>query len=185
MSEVLYFNNQKEFIDWLEINHQTTSEIWVGFFKKKTNIASLTWSESVDCALAFGWIDGIRKTVDEDSYKIRFTPRKPNSVWSKINVNKVERLIELNKMQPEGLALFNQRKNQVGYSSAHRNVTLLKEYEDIIRKNQASWKFYNQLPAAYKRDSIWWVMNAKKEETQIKRLNRLIVAWEKGDMLRP
>lgn len=185
MSDVRYFSNQKEFNDWLEIHHQTTNEIWVGFFKKKTKKASITWPESVDCALAFGWIDGIRKVIDEDSYKVRFTPRKPNSVWSKVNVQKVENLIELGHMRSEGLVLFNQRKDQTGYSSASRNVDLKKEYEDDIKKNSSAWAFFNQLPASYKRDSIWWIMTAKKEETQLRRLHRLIDSWEKGDMLRP
>lgn len=184
MSEVLFFTNQTEFIDWLAIHHRTVSGIWVVFFKKKTRKASLTWSESVDCALSFGWIDGIRKTIDEDRYKIRFTPRKPNSLWSKVNVQKVHKLIELNQMRPEGLAVFNQRNDQTGYSSVQRNVTLIKEYEDEIRKNPSSWEFFNQLPPSYRRDSIWWVMSAKKEETRLRRLNRLIISWEEGENLR-
>lgn len=118
----------------MECNHKTTSEIWVGFFKKKTNKASLTWTQSVDCALSFGWIDGIRKTVDDDSYKIRFSPRQPNSLWSKVNVEKVHKMIELNQMRSEGLNVFNQRNDKIGYSSANRNVTLMKEYEDEIKK---------------------------------------------------
>ncbi len=185
MSKVLYFSNQKEFTDWLEINHQTTSEIWVGFYKKKANKSGFTWSESVDCALSFGWIDGIRKTIDEESYKVRFTPRHPNSVWSKVNVEKVEKLIELNQMRPEGLVLFNQRKDKTGYSSVSRNVELIEAYEDEIKQNVNAWQFFNQLPASYKRDSIWWVMSAKREETQLRRLDRLIDAWEKEEMLRP
>ncbi|MGX7025929.1 YdeI/OmpD-associated family protein [Vagococcus hydrophili] len=185
MSNILYFRNQEEFIEWLEMNHQTTTEIWLGFFKKKAKKEGLTWSESVDCALMFGWIDGIRKTVDEDSYKIRFTPRKANSVWSKVNIQKVEKLIELNQMKPEGLTVFNQRKDQTGYSAVSRNVELSKEYEALIRQNSSAWEFFNQLPASYKRDSIWWVMTAKREETQLRRLNRLIDAWENGEMLRP
>ena len=185
MSEIIFFSNQKEFVEWLEINHQGTSELWVGFFKKKTNKASLTWSESVDCALPFGWIDGIRKTVDEDRYKIRFTPRKATSVWSKVNVDKVNKLIALNQMRPEGLAVFNQRQDQTGYSSVSKNVELIKEYEERIRKNPRSWEFFNQLPPSYKRESIWWLMSAKKEETRMRRLNRLIVSWDAGEMLRP
>lgn len=180
-----FFSNQIEFIDWLDSHHQTASEVWVVFFKKQTNKANFTWSESVDCALAFGWVDGIRKTVDEDRYKIRFTPRKPNSLWSKVNVQKVHKLIELNQMRSEGLAVFNQRKDQTGYSSASRNGTLPKKYEDEIRKNPSSWEFFNQLPPSYKRDSVWWVISAKKEETRLRRLKRLIVSWAEGEMLRP
>lgn len=185
MSEVIYFSNQKEFVEWLEINHQKTRELWVGFFKKKTKKESLTWSESVDCALPFGWIDGIRKTVDEDSYKIRFTPRKPNSVWSKVNVEKVNKLIEFNQMRPEGLAVFNQRKDTRGYSSANRHGSLTQAYERELKKNTHSWEFFNQLPPSYKRDAIWWVMSAKKAETRLRRLKRLIDAWEEGEMFRP
>lgn len=185
MSKLLYFSNKQEFIDWLEKHHQTTNEIWVGFFKKKSKKVSLTWSESVDCALSFGWIDGIRKTVDEESYKIRFTPRKPNSVWSKVNVQKVEKLIELNQMRPEGLALYHQRKDQEGYSAVSRNVELIKEYEDEIQNNLKAWEFFKQLSASYKRDSIWWIMSAKKEETRLRRLNRLIASWEKEELFRP
>lgn len=185
MSDVIYFSNQKEFVEWLEINHHKTSELWVGYFKKKANKTSLTWSESVDCALSFGWIDGLRKTVDEERYKIRFTPRKPTSVWSKVNVDKVEKLIERQQMRPEGLAVFNQRKDQTGYSSFSRNVELIKEYQEEIRKNPDSWEFFKQLPPAYKRDSIWWLMSAKQEETRMRRLKRLIASWEAGDMSRP
>ncbi|MGX7420236.1 YdeI/OmpD-associated family protein [Carnobacterium gallinarum] len=99
-------------------------------------------------------------------------------------MQKVHKLIELNQMRPEGLTIFNQRKDQTGYSSVHRNVTLIKEYEDKIRKNPSAWEFFNQLPPSYKRDSIWWIMSAKKEETQIRRLNRFITSWEKGEILR-
>lgn len=185
MSDSLFFTNQTEFIEWLTAHHQTSNELWVGFYKKKSKKVSLTWSESVDCALAFGWIDGIRKTIDDESYKIRFTPRKPNSVWSKVNVEKAQKLIELNQMRPEGLALFNQRKDQTGYSSVDRNVALTESYLEEIKKKPASWEFYNQLPPSYKRDSIWWVMSAKKEETRLRRLHRLIEAWAEKEMLRP
>ncbi|MDR2278150.1 MAG: YdeI/OmpD-associated family protein [Vagococcus sp.] len=185
MSEVLFFNNSEEFTDWLENNHQTTSEIWLGFYKKKPNKKNFAWSESVDCALSFGWIDGLRKKVDEDSYKVRFTPRKPNSVWSKVNINKVEKLIELNQMRPEGLTLYNQRKDQTGYSALSREVELKEKYLEEIKKHPKAWGFFQQLPSSYKRDSIWWVMTAKKEETQLRRLHRLIDAWEKEEMLKP
>ncbi|GEK31842.1 hypothetical protein KZO01_21510 [Kurthia zopfii] len=174
MKNAIHFLNQEEFIEWLDAHHDTALEIWVVFSKLKSNSASLTWSESVDCALAFGWIDGIRKSIDDEHYKISFTPRNPNSVWSKVNVQKAQRLIERNQMRPSGLTLFNNRKDQTGYSAANRNIELLKEYEDEIKKNPKSWAFFNQLPPAYKRDSIWWIMSAKKEATQLRRLHRLI-----------
>lgn len=107
MKDAIHFLNQEEFIEWLDAHHDTAREIWVVFSKLKSNSTSLTWSESVDCALAFGWIDGIRKSIDDEHYKIRFTPRNPNSVWSKVNVQKAHRLIKRNQMRPSDLTLFN------------------------------------------------------------------------------
>lgn len=108
-----------------------------------------------------------RKSIDDEHYKIRFTPRNPNSVWSKVNVQKAQRLIERNQMRPSRLTLFQNRKDQTGYSAANRNIELLKKYEDEIKKNPKSWAFFNQLPLAYKRDSIWWIMSAKKRSDTV------------------
>jgi len=173
MANVIFFNNQEEFSDWLE-EHGDASEVWLGYFRKNTGRASLTWSASVDAALCFGWIDGIRKTIDEQSYKIRFTPRKMASVWSAVNVKKVKALIQLKKMKPAGIHLFNNRTDAQGYSSESKNVPLAKEYEEQIKGNQSAWLFLTNLAPSYKRDSIWWVMSAKKEETRLKRLGILI-----------
>lgn len=179
MVDVIFFNNQEEFNDWLE-EHSEASELWVGYFKKSTGRASLTWSSSVDVALCFGWIDGIRKTIDEQSYKIRFTPRKIKSVWSAVNVNKVKTLIPLGIMRPAGMHVFNKRSDEQGYSSEHRIVLLASEYEEQIKANQSAWQFFTNLAPSYKRDSIWWVMSAKKEETQLRRLGILITSSEVG-----
>ncbi|MCJ8325283.1 MAG: YdeI/OmpD-associated family protein [Rhizobiales bacterium] len=179
MEDVIFFKKPEEFHDWLEENAEA-NELWVGFFRKSTGRASLTWSVSVDVALCFGWIDGIRKTIDKQSYKIRFTPRKKTSVWSAVNVNKVKALMQVGKMKPAGMQLFNSRADEQGYSSEHRNVPLAKEYEVQIRANQPAWLFLTNLAPSYKRDSIWWVMSAKKEETRIKRLGILIASSEAG-----
>jgi len=180
MEEIVFFKDQEEFSDWLERRPADAREIWVGYHKKSTGRESLTWSESVDVALCFGWIDGIRKTIDTESYKIRFTPRKVTSVWSAINVKKVKALIELGKMRPEGMRLFNKRTDQEGYSSEHRNVELAKEYEEQLKANSSAWVFFTTLAPSYKRDSIWWVMSAKKEETRLRRLGILIASSEEG-----
>jgi len=179
MVDVIFFNTQEEFSDWLE-EHAEASELWVGYFRKSTGRANLTWSTSVDVALCFGWIDGIRKTIDEQSYKIRFTPRKIDSVWSAVNVNKVKALIQLGKMKPAGMYLFNNRTDAQGYSSEQRNVSLAREYEEQIMANQSAWLFFTNLAPSYKRDSIWWVMGAKKEETRLRRLGILIASSEAG-----
>lgn len=179
MDEVIFFNSQTEFTSWLEVS-SGKSEVWVGYFKKNSGQASLTWSESVDVALCFGWIDGIRKSIDDERYKIRFTPRKINSVWSAVNVNKVKTLIPLGKMKPAGMHVFNLRSDDKGYSSNDREVPLAREYEQQIKANISAWQFFTQLAPSYKRDSIWWVMSAKKEETRLRRLGILISSSEEG-----
>jgi len=177
--DVIFFKNQEAFNDWLE-EHTDASELWVGYFKKKTGLASLTWSESVDVALCFGWIDGIRKTIDEQRYKIRFTPRKMTSVWSAVNVKKVQALVKLEKMRPAGIHLFNNRSDAQGYCSEQRNIPFAREYEEQIKANRSAWIFFTHLAPSYKRDSIWWVMSAKKEETRLKRLGILITSSEEA-----
>ncbi len=179
MDEVSFFTNQVDFSDWLE-KHPQASELWVGYFRKSTGRASLTWSTSVDVALCFGWIDGIRKTIDDQSYKIRFTPRKLKSVWSAVNVKKVKELTSLGKMKPAGMHVFKNRSDAQGYTSEDRDVPLSSEFEEQFKANQPAWQFLSNLAPSYRRDSIWWVMSAKREETRIKRLGILIASSEAG-----
>lgn len=180
METVVFFDNQDEFWHWLETYHTQANEIWVGYFRKSTGRNTLTWSDSVDVALCFGWIDGIRKTIDDQRYKIRFTPRKIHSVWSAVNVKKVNALIQCGKMKPQGLHCFNQRADKQGYSAQQRNVQLAKPYEEKLKANSSAWLFFSRLAPSYQRDSIWWVMSARKEETRQKRLNVLITSSEIG-----
>lgn len=183
MLGVLFFKDSEELSGWLEKNHNKENEVWVGFYKKGTGRVCLTWSKSVDVALCFGWIDGLRKSIDENSYKIRFTPRKIDSVWSAVNIKKVEALIRLGKMKPEGMTLFNSRTDTQGYSSEKRNVELASEYEKIFKENHKAWQSFCNLAPSYKRDSIWWVMSAKREETRLKRLDMLIYSSEEGQKI--
>lgn len=179
MEEAVFFNTQDAFSDWLE-SHPDASEVWLGYFRNSAGRTSLSWSETVDVALCFGWIDGIRKSIDEFRYKIRFTPRKSKSVWSAVNVKKVNELTRLGKMKPAGLHLFNSRTDAKGYSSDDREVPLSKTFEEQIRSNKLAWVFLSNLAPSYRRDSIWWVMSAKKEETRTKRLGILIASSEVG-----
>lgn len=183
MEQVVYFRDKNEFYNWLEENHTTNDHFWVGFYKVKAEQESITWSESVDVALCFGWIDGIRKTIDSKSYKIRFTPRKENSVWSAVNVSKVLSLMESNQMRPEGLRVFNQRKDMEGYSSKTREVELDKVYLEEFMSNKKAWSYFSRQTFTYRRDAIWWIMSAKKKETQLKRLNILVVASEQDQKI--
>lgn len=177
MDTLIFFTSQEAFGDWLEARSDAR-EVWVGYYKKSTGRPSLTWSASVDVALCYGWIDGIRKRIDEDRYRIRFTPRKMDSVWSAVNVKKVETLIALGKMKPAGLHLFHNRSDTQGYSTTDRNIPLAPAYEARLKANQRAWTYFSNLAPSYKRDSIWWVMSAKKEETQLRRLGILIASSE-------
>ena len=179
MEKAVFFTNQDALEAWFKHNPNAT-EVWVGYLRKSTGRDSITWSESVDVALCIGWIDGIRKSIDNESYKIRFTPRTKASARIALNVKKVNELIALEKMTPAGLELFHNRSYDKGYTSANRNVPLSEEFEEIIKANGSAWLFLSNLASSYKRDSIWWVLSAKKEETRLKRLGILIDSSEVG-----
>ena len=171
-----FFRTQPDFREWLQANHDKAQELLVGFYKKCSGKPSITWPESVDQALCFGWIDGIRRNVDPESYSIRFTPRKPRSVWSSINIKRVEYLTENGLMAPAGLKAFEARtENRSGiYSYEQRSDRLPDQYQKKLKQNKPAWEFYNAQGAYYRRLTAWWVVSAKKEETRLRRLDRLI-----------
>lgn len=172
----VFFATPQQFRTWLDKNHQTATELSVGFYKVKSGKVSMSWSESVDQALCYGWIDGVRNSIDEESYRIRFTPRKKNSIWSAVNIKKIKALIEQNLMQPAGLAIYEQRSDKTtkGYSAASMLEKLPAAYEKTFKANKKAWKYFDHLASSYKKSSIHWVMSAKRQETQEKRLNELI-----------
>lgn len=173
---IIFFESSSDFRKWLEQNHSTESELWVGFYKRGSGKPSITWPESVDQALCFGWIDGVRKSIDEQSYKIRFTPRKTDSIWSAINIRRVTELTEKGLMQSAGLKAFESRQeNKAGkYSYENRPASLPPEYEKIFKKNKAAWEFFQSTPAWYRKTSTWWVISAKRDETKLMRLQQLM-----------
>jgi len=177
-----YFATQQDFRNWLEINHDKETELLVGFYKVGCGKPSLTWPQSVDQALCFGWIDGIRKSVDAESYCIRFTPRKPGSTWSAINIRKVEEMNKLGLMLPAGLAAFEKRNEQKSaiYSYENRPEKLTTEYELVFKTHLKAWEFFQSQPKSYQRTAIYWMMSAKQEPTRQKRLNELISDSENG-----
>jgi len=178
----LFFATQDEFRQWLETNHDKESALIVGFYKVNSGKPSMTWSESVDQALCFGWIDGVKHSIDQDSYQIRFTPRKKNSIWSAVNIKKVEGLIENGLMQEAGLVSFNHRtedKSKI-YSFENEEVKFSPELEAIFKSNKAAWDYFQSLAPTYRKPSSNWVMSAKQESTRLKRLHELIADSEKG-----
>lgn len=181
-----FFKTKKELRKWFEKNHLKLDEVWIGYYKKATGKKSITWSESVDEAICFGWIDGIRKSIDEVSYTNRFTPRRPNSNWSAVNIDKVKRLTELGLMKPEGIKAYKKRKSNKSkvYSYEQESDQLEKSFEKIFKKNKKAWQFFNEkLAPSYRKTSIRWVMSARQEKTRIKRLEILIASSAKGEKI--
>ena len=173
---IKFFKSASHFRAWLEANHAVALELWVGFYKKASGHPSITWPESVDEALCFGWIDGVRKSIDEVSYKIRFSPRKPRSIWSVVNIKRANELAAQGLMRPAGTKAFDQRtENRLGvYSYEQRPAELPDPYRAILKQNKAAWDFIEAQPPSYRRMVSWWIISAKKEETKFKRLDRLI-----------
>jgi uncharacterized protein YdeI (YjbR/CyaY-like superfamily) len=181
----IFFTNQASFRMWLEENHKTETELLVGFYKKNSGKANMSWSQSVDEALCFGWIDGVRRSIDEDSYCIRFTPRRSSSTWSSVNINKVEELIKLGLMQPAGLEIYKQRKEEkTGVASYERRAKKLDEYLEIkFKANRIAWEFFSKQAPSYQKTIIHWIMTAKQESTRHLRLDKTIFESEKQKRL--
>ncbi|MFH0893445.1 MAG: YdeI/OmpD-associated family protein [Bacteroidota bacterium] len=173
---LIFFSRQSEFRKWLEKNHKSKTELLVGYYKVGSGKPSMTWSQSVDEALCFGWIDGIRKSVDEESYCIRFTPRKPKSNWSAVNIKKVEELKKQGLMTESGLALFEKRKEEksIIYSYENKPEKLTDDFERKFKKNKKAWTFFQKQAPSYKKTAFYWVMSAKQEATRVSRLEKLI-----------
>ena len=175
-----FFATPTEFRAWLERNHDTAAELLVGFYKKGSGRPSITWPESVDEALCFGWIDGIRRTIDDESYSIRFTPRRARSTWSNVNIKRVAELTRLGRMHPAGLRAFEARdptrSGIYTYEQGARpqDPKLAPAYAKQFKANAKAWAFFQSQAPCYQRLVVHWVMSAKKEETRLKRLATLI-----------
>ena len=173
----VFFADPSEFHIWLQKNHDKASEIWVGFHKKSSGKLGITMPESVDEALCFGWIDSVRRSVSDTSYANRFTRRKTRSTWSAINIERAKELIRLGRMQAAGLRAFEKRTDERSsiYSYEQRQTAALSgAFETEFRANKKAWNFFQSQPPWYRRVSAFWVLSAKREETKLKRLTKLI-----------
>ena len=181
-----FFKTPAAFRKWLAANHHQAKELQVGFYKKSSGKPSITWPESVDEALCFGWIDGIRRKITDESYVIRFSPRRPESIWSAVNIRNVERLIKEKRMMPAGLRAYEQRKEYRSgiYSYEQRPAELVEPYASQFRRNKAAWKFLQAQPPYYRKMMTWFIVSAKTEDTRMKRLNIVIEASAKEQRLR-
>jgi uncharacterized protein YdeI (YjbR/CyaY-like superfamily) len=180
-----FFASPAHFRAWLEKNHASAAQLWVGFHKVHTGKPSLTWPQSVDEALCFGWIDGLRRSLGEDAYMIRFTPRRPTSIWSNVNTKRVPELAKLGLMRPAGMAAFEKYDpaRVTLYSPQARNAAFDAAAEKAFRRNRAAWKFFNEQPPGYRRIVTRWVMTAKRQGTRAKRLAELIEDSAQGKRL--
>ena len=183
--DVTFFATPADFRAWLAEHHDKAEELWVGYYKKGSGKPSITWPESVDEALCFGWIDGVRKRLDDESYVIRFTPRRRSSNWSAVNIRRVDELTEMGRMAPPGRKAFEERDRskdtQYSYEPGLRQLD--ERHEAELRRNERAWRFFQAQPPSYQRAASWWVMSAKKDETQRRRLRALIEASEQGERL--
>jgi len=187
MTEPTYFATPAAWRRWLEKHHDSAQELLVGLYKTTSGKASITWPQSVDEALCFGWIDGVRRRIDEDRYSIRFTPRKPTSTWSAVNVKRMGELIAAGRVAPAGLAAFEKRstKRTGIYSYEQRNeATFPKPFEQRFRAAKEAWRHFQAEAPWYRRMTAYWVMSAKKEETREKRLAELIEASAAGERIK-
>ena len=181
-----FYATPQEWRAWLEENHADAREHWVGFHKRGTGRPSITWPEAVDQALCFGWIDGVRKSVDGERYMIRFTPRKRGSRWSAVNVARVQELTAAGLMRPAGVTAFEARTEVGTYSYEQRDEAAFDpERERRLRENAAAWEYFQSRPPWYRRTATHWVMSAKREETRDRRLARLIEDSAQGRTIGP
>jgi uncharacterized protein YdeI (YjbR/CyaY-like superfamily) len=173
-----FFKKQSEFRDWLTKNHEKENELLVGFYKVDSGKPSLSWSESVDQALCFGWIDGVRKSIDSESYTIRFTPRRTTSIWSAINIRKIEELTQKGLMHPSGIKAFEHRTEQKSKIYSHENETkkLSAPFIKQFKMNKTAWDFFKTQAPSYQKVMTHWIMSAKQEKTQISRLEKTIAS---------
>lgn len=171
-----FFSKPSQFRKWLEKNHAKKTELLVGFYKVGSGKPSMTWSESVDEALCFDWIDGVRTSIDKDRYQIRFTPRKASSFWSAVNIKKVKELTVKGLMHQAGIEIFKKRNESRSgvYSHEKEALDFSPAFEKQFKSNKKAWGYFQSLAPSYRKVSIHWVMSAKQEATQLKRLKILI-----------
>lgn len=178
----IFFPTPSAFRAWLKKNHQKEIELLLGIYKKGSGKKSITWKQAVEQALCFGWIDSVGKSLGTESYQVRFTRRKPDSIWSTVNINKVKELEGLGLMLPAGRVAFEKRKKEKSgiYAHEQKEVTFTPEQEKQFKANKKAWAYFQSLAPSYKKNSINPVISAKQESTKAKRLAKLIADSEKG-----
>ena len=185
--EATFFATQNDFRQWLEDNYKAKTELLVGFYKVGSGKASMSWPESVDQALCYGWIDGVRRTIDGEAYSIRFTPRRQGSIWSAVNIAKIEKLTVAGLVKPEGLAAFEKRtesKSRIYAFEQQETAELPPDLLKIFKANKPAYIFFEAQPPGYKKQMLHWITTAKQEKTRLQRLEKTIEASAQNKRLR-
>ena len=185
--EVIFFKNAAEFRQWLKLNHSTATEVQVGFYKVGSGRANMSWSEAVDEALCFGWIDSVRNSIDAESYTNRFTPRKNSSNWSEVNIRKMDQLIKEGRVTKAGLSVYQLRvtEKKLEYSDESDRQGLPVNYLAQFKKNKAAYKHFTSMAPSYQRTAIHWITSAKQESTRLRRLEQLIIDSNANQKVKP
>lgn len=173
---IKFFKDQQSLRKWFEKNHRKAEELWLGYYKKSAGKASVSYKESVDTALCFGWIDGIAKGIDEEKYCQRYTPRRAKSIWSAVNIKKVEALTKARLMHESGLHVFNNRDKKMAglYSFEQKEIKFTPALSKLMKANKKAWEYFCKAPPGYRKTAAWWVISAKQEETRLRRMKVLI-----------
>jgi len=183
-----FFPTARQLRTWFEKNHDRRGELWVGYYKKGTGRPSVTWPESVDTALCYGWIDGLKRSVDDKRYMLRFTPRRKRSHWSARNLGRMKELIAAGLVTEPGLAAYGRRdrrkEKQASYEQPE-SVALPPEYEARIRADAAAWEYFKAARPSYRKQVAWWIVSAKREDTRLRRLGILIESSAAGEVIPP
>lgn len=188
MAKPRFFPSPAAFRAWLECHHGPTRELLVGFHKRHTGRPSLTWPQSVDEALCFGWIDGVRRRIDDATYTIRFTPRKLGSIWSAVNLRRARALVKEGRMRPAGLKVFQERDRKKSglYSfEQRRTIRLPPRFARLLRANPKAWNFFRSQAPWYQRTASFWIVSAKQEKTRLSRLSQLIACSARQRLIGP
>jgi len=182
MTAKTFFESQAKFRQWLEKHHASVGELWIGFYKKASGRGGITYRQALDEALCYGWIDGVRKRVDDEHFVQRFTPRRPKSHWSDVNIRRVGELTKSGRMMPPGLAAFGRRtrKNTGQYSYANRPRDFSPEHEARFKENEKAWRFFQAQTKSWRRTVVWYVVSAVKDETRQRRLVAMIARCARG-----
>jgi uncharacterized protein YdeI (YjbR/CyaY-like superfamily) len=180
--KVTFFETPADLRKWFRDHAASAEELWVGFYKKDSGKPSITWPESVDEALCVGWIDGIRKSIDDARYKIRFTPRRKGSIWSAVNIRRVGALTGERRMRPAGLEAYEARiANKSGiYSYEQRRDALEEPWNTMLRQHKAACEFFHAQPPSWRKAIGWWIISAKQEATRMKRFEKLVASSAAG-----